>query len=60
MRIAKKISDHLYALHRKGTINMFEAPKMLEQKFGVTKKEAWRIFSFWVETFDYGKGRVAR
>ena len=42
---------HLYALQRAGTINMFAAPKYLQDTFGLSKQEATDIFLRWTEGY---------
>jgi hypothetical protein len=37
-------------LRDSGKINMFGAPKVLEESFGLSKKEAIQVFKAWSET----------
>ena len=46
-----KVLDDLRA---SGTINMFGAPKVLQDMFGLTKAEAFEIFTAWTEEFKNG------
>ncbi len=39
-------------LRESGRINMFLAPRVLENHFGITSKEAHNIFWAWCATFD--------
>jgi hypothetical protein len=43
--------DFLDALREGGSINMFGAPSVLQQEFGLTKSEAFEIFTAWTEKF---------
>lgn len=43
--------DFLDALREGGSINMFGAPSVLQQEFGLTKAEAFEIFTAWTEKF---------
>lgn len=36
-------------LRDSGTINMFGAPKVLEESFGLSKKESIKVFQAWAE-----------
>jgi hypothetical protein len=36
-------------LRDSGTINMFGAPKVLEESFGLSKKESIKVFKAWAE-----------
>jgi len=36
-------------LRESGEMNMFGAPRMLQQEFGMTKEEARQIFTAWSE-----------
>jgi hypothetical protein len=35
-------------LRESGTINMFGAPKVLEESFGLSKKESIKVFQAWI------------
>jgi hypothetical protein len=56
----KVVSEHedgsyyffLDALRQSGKINMFGAPKILEQNFGMTRKRALEIFKAWTKTYE--------
>lgn len=39
-------------LRESGKMNMFAAPRMLQQEFEMTKQEAEQIFTAWTETFN--------
>ena len=43
---------HLDQLRESGKINMFGAPKWLQDNFGLSKEEAKYVFLQWVETFN--------
>jgi hypothetical protein len=43
--------SYLDALRATGSINMFGAPKYLEEAFGLSKEEAREIFFAWTENF---------
>jgi hypothetical protein len=47
-----KVLDDLRA---SGTINMFGAPKALQDMFGLSKAEAFEIFTAWTEEFKNGR-----
>jgi hypothetical protein len=36
-------------LRDSGTINMFGAPKVLEESFGLSKRESIKVFKAWAE-----------
>jgi len=44
--------EYLDDLRESGETNMFEAPAYLEDDFGVTKREARDITSYWMATFE--------
>tara|TARA_R110000868_G_scaffold85896_4_gene241300 strand:- start:1574 stop:1981 length:408 start_codon:yes stop_codon:yes gene_type:complete len=39
-------------LRESGTINMFGAPRVLEESFGLSKKEARNVFQAWTKAFE--------
>jgi hypothetical protein len=39
-------------LRNAGTMNMFGAPKWLQETYGLTREEAMEIFRRWTETFE--------
>ena len=43
---------HLDHLRESCKINMFGAPKWLQDNFGLSKEEAKYVFLQWVETFN--------
>ena len=44
--------EFLDALRELGTINMFGAPKLLQDEFGLSKGESFEIFKAWAENFN--------
>lgn len=44
--------EFLDALRESGTINMFGAPKVLRDEFGLSKGESYDIFKAWTEKFN--------
>lgn len=38
-------------LRKQGSINMFGAPKVLQEMFGLSKAESYDIFTAWTEKF---------
>ena len=38
-------------LRESGKINMFGAPKLLRETFGLSKKESIQVFQAWAEAF---------
>jgi len=44
--------EYLDDLRESGETNMFGAPAYIEDDFGVTKKEAREITSYWMATFE--------
>ena len=42
----------LDSLRESGSINMFDAPKVLQEDFGLSRRESIDIFSAWVENFS--------
>jgi len=44
--------EFLDALRESGTINMFGAPKVLQDEFGLSKGESFEIFKAWTEKFN--------
>lgn len=47
--------EFLDDLRASGTINMFGAPKALQEVFGLDKAEAFEIFTAWTEKFKNGR-----
>ena len=45
------IFDYLDDLRESGVVNMFMAPKMVEEDFGITLQEARKAFVAWTEQF---------
>jgi hypothetical protein len=41
----------LDSVRESGVINMFAAPKALQENFGLSKEEAMEIFVAWTETY---------
>lgn len=39
-------------IRESGSINMFAAPRFLQEEFGLTKQESRDIVSAWMKTFD--------
>lgn len=46
--------EFLDALRKSGVTNMFGARPYIEEEFGLTKAEAGKVLSAWMQT--YGKG----
>ena len=44
--------DYLDTLRESGVTNMYGALAYLEDDFGVTRKEAQEITSYWMDTFE--------
>jgi hypothetical protein len=44
--------EFLDALREGGTINMFGAPRELQEEFGISKEESFEIFQAWTEKFN--------
>ena len=47
MELKEEYYFYLDALQDSGEINMFEAPRYLQDEFGITKAEAFVMFSAW-------------
>jgi hypothetical protein len=45
----------LHYLRDSGAINMFLAPTVLRDTFGLSKKESYEVFFAWNETFKNGE-----
>ena len=43
---------HLDQLRESGKINMFGAPRWLQDNFGLDKSQAQIVFTKWTETFN--------
>jgi hypothetical protein len=50
-----KINDYLIALRDSGRINMFGATPYLQDRFGLTRKEATAALINWMNTFKQEK-----
>ena len=50
-----KINDYLIALRDSGRINMFGATPYLQDRFGLTRKEATAALINWMNTFKQGE-----
>jgi hypothetical protein len=48
----KEMFTFLDDLRAGGSINMFGAPKVLQEAFGLTKAEAFEVFTAWTEQFS--------
>lgn len=48
----EEIFDYLYDLRESGVVNMFMAPKMLEEDFGISYEEAKKAFFAWTKQFE--------
>lgn len=44
--------EFLDMLRESGSINMFGAPRVLQEEFGLSKGEAFEIFKAWTEKFS--------
>jgi len=44
--------EFLDMLRESGSINMFGAPRVLQDEFGLSKGEAFEIFKAWTEKFS--------
>ena len=49
---AEEYFDILEDLRKSGKINMFGAPKWLENNFGLTNEQARLVFMKWTESFE--------
>ena len=47
-----KANEILTELQESGVMNMFGAPRWLEEMYGLPRKEAKELFVAWTETFD--------
>ena len=47
----KEMFTFLDDLREEGSINMFGAPRVLQQEFGLTKAESFEVFTAWTEQF---------
>ena len=47
----KEYFSYLDALRKGGTINMFGAPRHLQEAFDLSNEEAKEIFSAWTQNF---------
>ena len=50
-----KINTYLIALRDSGRINMFGATPYLQDRFGLTRKEATAALINWMNTFKQGE-----
>lgn len=48
----KEMFTFLDDLREGGSINMFGAPKVLQEAFGLTKAESFEVFTAWTEQFS--------
>lgn len=48
----KEMFTFLDDLRESGQINMFGAPKVLQEAFGISKAESFEVFKAWTETFS--------
>lgn len=48
----KEMFTFLDDLRESGQINMFGAPKVLQDAFGITKGESFEVFKAWTESFE--------
>ena len=48
----KEMFTFLDDLRESGEINMFGAPKVLQDAFGITKAESFEVFKAWTESFE--------
>jgi len=44
--------EFLDALRESGSINMFGAPAVLREEFGLSKSESFEVFKAWTEQFN--------
>jgi len=47
----KEMFTFLDDLREGGSINMFGAPKVLQEVFGLTKAESFEVFTAWTKQF---------
>ena len=50
----------LYQLQASGRINMYAAPKVLQQKFGLDSRTSYVLFQDWAENWDASSFEDAR
>ena len=43
---------YLDSVRESGVINMFMAPKVLQEQFGLSKSEAMEVFTAWTKSFE--------
>lgn len=48
----ESLFDFLDMLREEGCINMFGAPQVLRDEFGLSKSESFEIFKKWTERFN--------
>ena len=48
----EKANEILTELQESGVMNMFGAPRWLEERYGLPRQEAKELFIAWTETFD--------
>ena len=46
-----EIDSFLDALRSGGSVNMFEAPRLIQEAFGLSKKESNQAFFYWADNF---------
>ena len=51
---ASEYFDVLNQIRESGKINMFGAPKVLQETFGLSKGEALYVFQEWTKEFENG------
>lgn len=49
--MSDEIKEYLDDLREGGTVNMYEAPRLLQQEFGLDKTEARAAFKEWADSF---------
>ena len=47
----KPFFTFLDEIREMGVMNMFMAPKVLQEEFGLSKSEAMNVFTAWTKTF---------
>jgi hypothetical protein len=52
MPTKEEIFEFLNDLREGGTINMFSAPKVIENEFGLSKQDAVAVFWEWTNEFE--------
>lgn len=44
--------EFLAELRRSGRVNMFGSPSILQEEFGLSRREARETFIYWMQTFS--------